>query len=380
MGWNRNYTADNASQLHRDETEDGTPFSTVLEHFSTVEELIAAKRLMIVTSSAPGFMPSDAAFVGRVQLNLTHLARCHFVTLKPLSHFDRYPFAREGYYLTHFLWTYAFAKYGWVTMPIAGTALGTLRHRGGFRGDDDLDMLSYPPAQYLYHNASWESLFDDFDELVETYSVVESTGRFQWFRMNDYRKYGPWYTRKDADKYLPSFSFVEYETHITQSNRVCFAQYATMNITEKRRLFLTEGCLPNHWFLCLQPSTYLYDLRDEVVERSPLASMTLPKSQFYGRSQATIERYLRPHRAMRLPSMFTAYRRRPLAPLCRASFGAIPAPDDFDWKDNARETESFIVASENLVDMVQYWYDDKWCVSSGAVRTRKWSFLKSWND
>lgn len=321
----------------------------------SIEALIQSGRLRV--------SPVRGRFHRRLEINPDALDECHFSKKKSLSHADLDPFSLEGYHLVQFLFEETFLRHGWITVPVAGTALGTLRHHGMFRGDDDMDMTTYPAAKHLLLDSAWGSLFDDFDDIVESYG--EDHPNFTWFKSNDYRYHGPWFTRNDKKKRLPTYPFSEYEQHVRQDGRVCFAQYMTWNATEKRRLFQTEGCTPNHWFLCLQPSSYIYDRHDELFERHVIQDV----------HDIFIEnRTLLPGDLDSIgPMVFTAYHRRPAKKLCKCKFGFLSGMV-------ASATPSFGLCFDNMHDFVQYWYDGKWCVPSGAVRTRKWSFLKSWND
>lgn len=337
---------------------DAAPFSEVHGGPLSVDELVEFGRLR--------YAANDSRFAGRLEINPDALDECHFSQIKPLSHVDLDPFSMEGYSLVQFLFEEAFLRHGYATIPVAGTALGSLRHHGMFRGDDDMDMTMYPPAKHLLLDSEWGAIYDDIDAIFEEYG--RGNPNFTWFKSNDYRTYRPWYTRNDKKKKLPSFRFTQYEKHIRQESRVCFAQYMTWNTTEKRRLFMTEGCTPNHWFMCLQPATYIYDRHSEVVERHVIQDVR----PFFSEGDAAAVYAALENRAG--PMVFTAYHRRPAGKICRCKFGfRYPAWDGSD-------VPSYGLCFDNLQDFVQYWYDEKWCVPSGAVRTRKWSFLKSWND
>lgn len=321
-------------------------------HFNTLDDMIHSGRLK---------RSEDSNFSERLEINADELGECHFSERKALSHSDQDSFSIQGYHLVQFLFEESFLRHGWITIPIAGTALGTLRHHGMFRGDDDMDMTTYPPAKHLHLNSSWGDLYDDFETLVEEYGARHRS--FSWFKSNDYRFHHAWYTRNDKKKKLPAYPFTEYEDHVRQDGRVCFAQYMTWNATEKRRLFQTEGCTPNHWFMCLQPSTYIYGRHDEVLERHVIQDVN-------GIFSENLTRLPDDFAAVG-PMIFTAFHRRPAGKICKCKFG---------FKNENSQEPSFALCMNNLHDFVQYWYDGKWCVPSGAVRTRKWSFLKSWND
>ena len=324
--------------------------------FYSVDELIEAKRLV---------RDSDGVLV----INAEALEECGFSRRKSLSHVDLDPFSLQGYRWVQFLFEEAFLRYGWVTIPTAGTALGTLRHHGMFRGDDDMDMMIYPPNQYLYEDTPFSVVYDQFNEIVERYGAKHPHD-FTWFRSNDYRKVGekPWYTKKDLDKKLPPWPLSEYNWHIRQETRVCHAQYMTWNTSEKRRLFQNEMCVPNHHFVCLQPPQYLYEPHDEILERHLIHDT---KQYTFTENITELAPLL-----FDLPSIYTAFHRRPMGKICRAKFGV--RKQEFDRF--GKEVVSYGLAMDNLHDFVLYWYDNKWCVPSGGVRTRKWSFLKSWND
>ncbi|CUG92350.1 membrane-associated protein, putative [Bodo saltans] len=330
----------------------------------TVDDMIETGRFRKALSadSAARSGPSG------LELNPDALNECAFSASKSLSHVDLDAFSREGYHLVQFLFEETFLKHGWITVPVAGTALGSLRHHGMFRGDDDMDMTTYPPSKYLLQGGdkeAWGRLYDDFDEIVETFG--KSNAAFTWFKSNDYRFHHPWYTRNDKKKKLPDYPFVEYEDHVRHDGRVCFAQYMTFNATEKRRLFQTEGCTPNHWFMCLQPSSYIYSRHDEMLERHVIQDVNGIFEEDANLLQAHLKRIG--------PMVFTAFHRRPAGKFCKCKFGFKHSSSHEGSGD-----PSYGICFENLPDFVQYWYDGKWCVPSGAVRTRKWSFLKSWND
>lgn len=323
----------------------------------TIDDMITAGRLRKPAG------PSGGSNAARLEINPDSLGECGFSVSKSLSHVDLDPFSIQGYRLVQFLFEESFLKHGWITVPVAGTALGTLRHHGMFRGDDDMDMTTYPPAQYLLLDSEWGALYDDFDAIVEDFGAADES--FTWFKSNDYRFHQPWYTRNDKKKKLPAFRFGAYEDHVRHDGRVCFAQYMTFNATEKRRLFQTEGCTPNHWFMCLQPSSYIYSRHDEMLERHVIQDV----NGIFEEDMSLLPEHLK-----RIgPMVFTAFHRRPAGKFCKCKFG-------FKHPAASSQERSYGICFENLPDFVQYWYDGKWCVPSGAVRTRKWSFLKSWND
>jgi hypothetical protein len=336
----------------------------------SVAELLRLQRLTFANDS-------------RLQINTSAISVCPFNTeAQAMLGFDAGPFAAVGYELVHFMTAHAFAQHGWVSVPVAGSALGAVRHRGMVRGDDDMDLVTYAPAKFLWRRqTSFDDVYEDFDDVLEAYGAGADSN-FSWFRTNDYRnnnrslKQGPWATKRDAEKQLPPFSFVEYHHHIRQSNRVCAANYATWDLRERRRLFQTEACLANHVLFCLQPSQYLYRTHDETLERhlaAELALLLLNQEDADGAEM--IRRRVLQHPG---PMMFTAFHRRPLGKICRCRFGQREAARGFEPDDPAGNV--WMLCPENLPDLVTYWYDSKWCVPSGAVQTRKWSFLKSWND
>lgn len=319
----------------------------------TVEDVVASGRLRYSSSTR---------YKDRLEINPEALDECPFSAAKSLSHYDQDSFSLVGYELVQFLFEETFLRHGWITVPVAGSALGTLRHHGMFRGDDDMDMTTYPPAHYLLdEDHAWGRLYDDFENIVEGYGSTHP--KFSWFKSNDYRIHRPWYTRNDKKKKLPTYNFSEYEDHVRHDGRVCFAQYMSFNATEKRRLFQTEGCTPNHWFMCLQPSSYIYGRHHEMLERHIIQDVTGIFEEDASLLAKDLEQIG--------PMIFTAFHRRPAGKFCRCKFGL---------KKDTKDTPSYGMCVSNLLDFVQYWYDGKWCVPSGAVRTRKWSFLKSWND
>ena len=313
---------------------------------------------------------------GRLAINTSAIAVCPFNQVQSLMSFDVDPFSMQGYELVDFLTAHAFAHYGWVTLPVAGSALGAVRHRGMLRGDDDMDLFTYPPAKFVWrHHVSFDDVYEDYDDMVETFGAANKD--FTWFRSNDYRnnnrslKPGPWYTRRDLEKRLPNFSFSDYHLHLRQANRVCGANYATWDLRERRRLFQTESCLANHLQLCLQPSQFLYRTHDEILERHLVGNVSELLEHHEDETGGEMRGILEKPGAM----MFTAFHKRPIGKICRCRFGHREK-----YKRDDPEGTVWALCPENLPDLVTYWYDGKWCVASGAVRTRKWFFLKSWND
>ena len=309
-------------------------------------------------------------------LNTSAISICKFNAVPSLMSFDIDPFSLQGYELVHFQTQHAFAHHGYVTLPVAGSALGAVRHHGMLRGDDDMDLFTYPPAKFMWRrNVSFDAVYEDYDEMVENFGLQHKD--FTWFRSNDYRNNnrslnpGPWYTRRDLEKRLPNFTFSDYHFHIRQGNRVCAANYATWDLRERRRLFQTESCLANHLQLCLQPSQFLFRTHDEYLERHLVGNVSELLDHPQDEHGDDMRRILRNPG----PMMFTAFHRRPLGKICRCRFGQ---REQFKREDP--DGNVWMLCPENLPDLVTYWYDGKWCVASGAVRTRKWFFLKSWND
>ena len=280
--------------------------------------------------------------------------------MKPPHPPDYGSFSEDGYRFVQFLYSELFLKHGWIPIPVAGTALGVLRHHGMYEYDDDLDIVLFPPLKYMTdfrtaeetsgsanYEATWKAVYDDFETLLKEYGQQYEDGmgngeKFGWTRTEaQYNGKGAtstshrnnevkgWSVKTRPQNPLHEHCpYRAYHRCVNQTWRSCGAHYQiTLPNPEMRRMFFVgKPCAPNHVFVCIQPSVQLYE-------------------RFNG------------------PKLFTVNEKRSMDSLCKCRFG----PTNF-------------VCPRNLLEFVTLWYGDKWCVPTGPVRDTAVAHYKSWND
>jgi len=253
--------------------------------------------------------------------SVIRIPNCSFP--EPRYYHETGAFADEVYAFVRFLHDVLYAQYGWVSIPVAGTALGVLRHGGVTPGDDDIDVWIYPPASLLDatrlfdNSSSWMLVVDTFDAIVEEYSWAQK-GKFRWFHNLKGRELL-------AERY-GKLHFRDYHRAVRQRERICVSELTSSltSVDAKRKRFFGY-CMPAQVFICFMPTPFLYE-RDE-------------------------------------PSFLTLGDKLGTGGLCRCPFGP-----------------TSLICPRQLPLWVNRLYGKKWCVPVGGVTVRNLAVFKSWND
>jgi len=162
-------------------------------------------------------------------------------TSKFLFPYDFGIFCNETYSVLNFLHEEMFLNRGFWYMPMAGTALGAVRHGGTFWEDDDLDITVFLAKEMK----TWLDVRRAFQEGIESYRLRHPN--FTWYIYNNSK------VQAGTEK-CPVEGYSKCLTDMDK--RVSFLEMRTHNKKEQRKMFWGET-LPNHMVICGQPHEYL---------------------------------------------------------------------------------------------------------------------------
>eukprot|EP00760_Papus_ankaliazontas_P037656 PhM_4_TR8664/c0_g1_i1/m.20213 len=226
-------------------------------------------------------------------------------------------FVNDTYAYMEFLYETMYRKYGVLSAPTAGTALGAARHGGTFSADDDIDVHVFLTSEDVARFDDWQDYYEEFLRRMKAHREDDQNHRFKFFwkpsnHVIDLQK------RKVACTKMKGYRDCLRKT----KTRTCLDEIRSENEAEKRKMFWGER-LANHVTFCVQPHEY-----------------TLSNT------------------------MWTADSERDIGAFCTCRYGPIRA-----------------MCFEKLPQFLDMWYPRGWRKPVGPVRDRgRAGKFKSWND
>ena len=149
-------------------------------------------------------------------------------------------FLEETYNVLRFLVEEMYVRRGVMWMPVTGTALGAYRHGGGFRDDDDVDVIIYVSKDMK----SWEDVTTSFTEGLASYRSRHP--EFNWFV----------FSRPELPEPHPCL-FHDFDECVgtDMKKRWIFAELRSGNVKSVKTMFWGKR-LPNHMGLYVLPHSF----------------------------------------------------------------------------------------------------------------------------